>query len=599
MRNPYHQKIRESAHQLDHPLQGLLSKSLGNSDLFSQGKFSHTFERIPFELLSWRSRLLKLQSMKVSENHRFQNIRINQNRVLLQATSLRTASLSESAKLPFEELSSQSFQKSKQKGTANIFSSIDHFKHRSQDDFRGDLQTVVVLPRPVQSNQTNATQPSQLRSQLAIEFQNMRCSAIQVLCNRMHGVSAYGLIRNDNDPNLTRKRLPAQSSVEALARTPLSKMSEEQFVELANNNDKEYSMALTAIVEGVQSSEDLQALLRLVRCTAIRLLNDGNGNYVLQAAIRSLSEVREPLIGYCSKHFEALIHVDCATRVMQELAVHSASFRQFVLSWFSGRLSNYFKEAAPMYLLGRTIKAVSSSQELEAIRHDILDKRIWMKKTKYMNRILLEYLEVCSDEDLSMVWTFLNFKCNLLKCFVDKIDTLILAVFVKRQHREVFDLLVLGIRSNLLELITSNFFSYFLFKLFIVSASTKHAPAVESPLNKGPGRQADLRMLASTQENRATSSIHSNEERKDKQVICNIKAKIYEELIHLNHMCLDEILRDSVNTHHFLFCMLITLPESHPQVLAKISGAICKETYNNGFILQFISREQTRLLETR
>ena len=187
-------------------------------------------------------------------------------------------------------------------------------------------------------------------------------------------------------------------------------------------------------------------------------------SYAVQKVIQRDLNFCQVVAGFCSENFEALVCDEFASRVMQRIVERLASFRSFVLEFFSIRLEEHLNTISAVFLLALALRSTDDHQEGTFLVQYMVEQPELMS-SKYFRRLVACYLERCPHEQLAVVDNILSIRKKMLAYLNNKYSVIIVLVIMQRNYQPVVNAFIACLRSQLSLVFQTKYFKFLFSKL--------------------------------------------------------------------------------------------------------------------------------------
>lgn len=265
------------------------------------------------------------------------------------------------------------------------------------------------------------------------------------------------------DDPLTRNKLSQIELDSDLTEKEFRVASSENILDWATQS-KSSSLMLQNFVEGC-SEVSLVKMVQFIGVNIGSLVSHKYGSYLLQKMIVRDPNVLEGVSSYCKAHFLELANNEFSSRIMQRLIEQSQDFRKYSMSCFKLNLEPYLQCVAAGFLVSSGIVRSQSELERDIISDYLRSNPSTWIENKYFKKIVVTYLDKCSEEKMNAFFVLLNIEDSILSYLQDKHSCFILLKFLERGHIETTTLLINSIKNRPMEAIRLKFFGYFVGQL--------------------------------------------------------------------------------------------------------------------------------------
>lgn len=192
----------------------------------------------------------------------------------------------------------------------------------------------------------------------------------------------------------------------------------QQFLDLAFRNKH--------ISEGLQSfiltcSEDTITELSGYCIRALeQLVFHKLGGYVVQRLILRSLHVRQAIKDWSEASFCNLVSNEFSSRVMQTLAEVDPEFRSVALGWFYEKWSILSERMGAVFFLSACLRIGINEVEMAQLRDLLFSDTFKLIRSKHLKRVLVSFVQVCSNEDLEIAYNIIRRHVELVDLFHDK-----------------------------------------------------------------------------------------------------------------------------------------------------------------------------------
>ena len=182
------------------------------------------------------------------------------------------------------------------------------------------------------------------------------------------------------------------------------------------------------------SSESLAKLSQFVAKTLSILIMHKFGNYLVQNCIKRDKTLRKNVRYYCEANFSRLIKDQYGSRVLQVLVQESNSYRKKIMEVFKTELGVYLRSISAVFFINSAICLCKEETERDIVTPYLASNRKRWLHVKYFKKILITYIENCSEEGLDYVFELTRITQNFGGYLLDKYMTIVIYKFIERNH---------------------------------------------------------------------------------------------------------------------------------------------------------------------
>lgn len=173
------------------------------------------------------------------------------------------------------------------------------------------------------------------------------------------------------------------------------------------------------------NSEDLQNFIgSAIRCKY-------SSDILLKISLED-ERFRKTLIEYCSQNFYSLLNSPYSPRMMKLLIDRFSEFRIFSIWFFKKNFHLCLKNFNAAFLMTIAIKSSESEGEYKFIKDILLINKKSHLNSKYFKRLLVSYIEYCSEQELENMRNLLEIETHFHDYLNDQFKTFIILMFLKR-----------------------------------------------------------------------------------------------------------------------------------------------------------------------
>lgn len=312
-------------------------------------------------------------------------------------------------------------------------------------------------------------------SSIKVSFKNLQNEVIEMIHAKLMRSRFFSLHELLKEKSSAPKDAEMTEESSCMHLFNFSKMTRDDFIRLATE-DKTESRALQAKIASADDHE-LNTFVTLVHNTLPELIVNAYGNYVVQQAVLRSNHLTEVVVAYCTENFELLAANEYSSRVMQEIANVCKKFRLHVFDWFSKHLHLAIDSVPAVFLLTSALSASFDPEEFQALTSLVMSYNSESKifKQKLYKRVLISFLENCSDTHFDAVCSAYRVTSRPLVFLDDKFGALIMLTLIQRGHAPTLDCLCKLISFQMEALFCTKFFKFLFFKLAKENRSSKAA----------------------------------------------------------------------------------------------------------------------------
>mgnify|MGYP000399710511 CR=1 FL=1 len=212
---------------------------------------------------------------------------------------------------------------------------------------------------------------------------------------------------------------------------------------------------------------------------------DPLGNYFLQVLVSMDLEIMKRLVHYCQENFGRLKDNEFGSRVMQCLIQHSNSFRQFTLSVYN-QFPHWATSTMPAVFISANTLTYCEYEHQYQFALYLLGRSKVGCASKYLKRLIVSLLSVCSDQNLHQIYSTFELNKGLQWICKDRYLVFILLGFLKRNFHLAIELVTKTVASNLRNLSRTRFFKLLVGKSLAPGFNPSISAAIHRALNKPP-----------------------------------------------------------------------------------------------------------------
>lgn len=222
-----------------------------------------------------------------------------------------------------------------------------------------------------------------------------------------------------------------------------------------------------------------------------QLITHRYANYVLQRLVVKDPYTLKALSSYCQANFMELIHNEYASRVLQALIETSLGFRHFVIKIFKSDLTLCLGKITAVYLLIACIKNTADLREMHFLVES-LQYNQGLISCKLYQRVLVTYVQHCTEEDLEEVYRVMKIKKNIRSFLNNKFLTYVILTMLQRGQQRVISSLIDLIVYKTETLFETRFFKLLLSKLWDQNSGVALAQIASTLANLHPEKVKEL-----------------------------------------------------------------------------------------------------------
>ena len=230
-----------------------------------------------------------------------------------------------------------------------------------------------------------------------------------------------------------------KESIKLLSSFNLVKLSAKELISLSIKSKTE---SLSFQGHLAQCSEtDINSIARLMAPAISTLIDDRLGNYVIQRLTSRCAAFEQLVVDYCSINFDALMHDEYASRVMQCLIESRSGFAEVVSNYFNKYLDRGLQSTPAIHLVVACIKNNKDRKNLSFVTKWLSSQQrlFW---DKGFQKILSAYILVCSSDQLDGLFRITLLDNKIHKILGCKVAAYFLSNMLLRNHQPTGDLLI-------------------------------------------------------------------------------------------------------------------------------------------------------------
>lgn len=208
------------------------------------------------------------------------------------------------------------------------------------------------------------------------------------------------------------------------------------------------------------SSDCLAKLSQFVSNNLSLLIVHKFGNYLVQNCTTRNTLLRKYVKSYCESNFGRLIKDQFGSRVLQVLVQESNSFRKKLMEVFKTELGVYLRSISAVFLMNSALCLCKDESERDIVTPYLaLNRKRWLH-VKYFKKILITYIENCSEERLEAVFHLTRMTRNIGAYLLDKYMTIVIFKLIERNHKPTKQVVLEQVKCKPIWCLSLKNFSY-------------------------------------------------------------------------------------------------------------------------------------------
>lgn len=256
--------------------------------------------------------------------------------------------------------------------------------------------------------------------------------------------------------------LPQDQSPEQIKFISIKEQKTETLITLATES-KESSMSLQCIISDC-SPDELSELTEMLSPHFSELINHRFGSFVLQRLLVHFNPSFNVVESLCRENFKELILNEYSSRVIQLLIEKSRDFGNFALFFFKSNFDQAIASSSACHLLVACLKNGPPTGMADFIICRLKQKPSLLGK-KFFHRVLLTYLNTCTESNLDKAAAIFGVFEKLTKLFNRRATTTLVQTLLQRNHQPTIDAICYQITNNPKQLFETLHFSSSMHKL--------------------------------------------------------------------------------------------------------------------------------------
>ena len=174
------------------------------------------------------------------------------------------------------------------------------------------------------------------------------------------------------------------------------------------------------------TADELQQIVRLARLQIDRLVSTKAGSYLSKALICRSEEFHSFIVSYCMQNLKQMACCDFSCRLLRTVLRRHVPMRPLVLRMFEEDFHLCLEAFPSIFLLTEAIRLSNDPLEFDFILQRLLREPFRLLSSRYFKRVLVTFVEHCSEKQLAAVERCLDIPEMMGKHLNDKFLTLIL-----------------------------------------------------------------------------------------------------------------------------------------------------------------------------
>ena len=242
------------------------------------------------------------------------------------------------------------------------------------------------------------------------------------------------------------------------------------------------------------SSECMAKLSQFVVNTLSLLIVHKFGNYLVQNCITRDKLLQKSVRSFCETNFGRLIKDQYGSRVLQILVQKSNTFRKKVMEVFKTELGVYLRSISAVFLMNSAICLCTDESERDIVTPYLTSNRKRWLHVKYFKKILITYIENCSEERLEAVFHLMRMTRNIGVYLLDKYMTIVIFKLIERNHVLTKQVVLEQVKYKPIWCISLKNFSYVIELIIRRDATAEYGTEIQKILTEMPRSDHQLLM---------------------------------------------------------------------------------------------------------
>lgn len=379
---------------------------------------------------------------------------------------------------------------------------IMHSKKRECLEIHSQFSSMKFVP--VSSRPSHAWKDVSEKVQANHSISNIRVRAIPALIpmkDKLHRMlhrkggkkdSARDPEQDSAEERCSIPEAPAESPFMSRGTAPLAELSENEVFEASQIQlmgwvvSERYASIQLQKISLECSSECLAKLSQFVANSLSLLIVHKFGNYLVQNCITRDAPLRTYVKSFCEKNFGRLIKDQYGSRVLQVLVQLSNSFRRKLMEVFRTELGVYLKSISAVFLMNSALCLCKDESERDIVTAYLSSNRKRWLHVKYFKKILITYIENCSEERLEAVFHLTRMTRSIGAYLLDKYMTIVIFKLIERNHSPTKQVVLEQVKYKPIWCISLKNFSYMIELIIRRDATAEFGAEIQRLLTHMP-----------------------------------------------------------------------------------------------------------------